>query len=294
MLWATPTTKNTRRGGFVILVKGRLRKNISVMSSCIFHNDGGVEVKLVDPSFFPNHHTNKTELFRTRDEHEVHLRRVSAFLIRGGFVKGNIVDLGAWIGDNAIVWALMRPESIIYAIDPSDENCEFIDEMAKINQVGNVKTIKRAISDKEENLSTHDDLTHAMFMANDAGKNKLTATTLDALLEQGAIKDVAFMHLDVEGMEIKVLLGAQELLKQRPIIAFEQHIFSDNYMNIVCFLREKNYRIFLIDEALKGCRVDCVNFISFPAEKFNNSFSALIENSIKSDIITNLLIELIL
>ena len=37
----------------------------------------------------------------------------------------NIIDLGAWIGDNSIPWA-KNIDGIVYAIDPSKENCKYI------------------------------------------------------------------------------------------------------------------------------------------------------------------------
>ena len=52
---------------------------------------------------------------------------VSGYLKRK-IIKGNIIDLGAWIGDNAIPWA-KNINHIVYAIDPSSQNIEFITKM---------------------------------------------------------------------------------------------------------------------------------------------------------------------
>jgi hypothetical protein len=56
----------------------------------------------------------------------------------------------------------------------------------------------------------------------------------------------------------------------RPIIAFEQHLETDNVMELVDHMIYNKYVVFMIDEILPGCRTDCRNFLSFPIEKFDD------------------------
>ncbi len=66
-------------------------------------------------------------------------------------------------------------------------------------------------------------------------------------------------------MEWSVIQGAKKLIENYlPIIAFEQHLNTDNYQVIINYLKSKKYRIFLINEQ-SGGRPDCRNFISFPS-----------------------------
>ena len=63
----------------------------------------------------------------------------------------NFIDLGAWIGDNSLPWAKLLKKlngnGIIYAIDPSEYNCNFIEKTANLNQLStNIKTIQKAKS----------------------------------------------------------------------------------------------------------------------------------------------------
>jgi hypothetical protein len=128
--------------------------------------------------------------------------------------------------------------------------------------------IQTAISDKNEILTTSDDLTHCSFLTE--GANKVSAVTLDHLFQNNTIKNVGYIHLDVEGLEYRVVLGANELIDaMRPIIAFEQHLETDNVMELVGHLNSKQYVVFMIDEVLPGCRQDCRNFLSFPNERFD-------------------------
>lgn len=250
------------------------------METYTFTNDDNVVIKLIPPEGVGRN----VARFCTRDEHEVYFRRIITFLLKNNYITGNIVDLGAWIGDNALVWAKNTVYKI-YAIDPSEENCEFIRQMAALNNLENVVIIQKAISDREEELSTRDDMTHASFNTHNVGNNKIMATTLDLL----NLQNVDFIHLDVEGMEEKVIAGAKNLLKLRPIVAFEQHINTDNYPLLVKYFQLLRYRVFLINEVLKDCNVDCKNFIAFPSEKIQHTFPTFLQNSLKCE---NLLIEI--
>lgn len=234
--------------------------------SCIFTNDNNTTIKLIDHPF--------SQTFASRDNHEVLFRRMHTYLMNTGVIKNNIIDLGAWIGDNTIPWAKRIRESkqMLYAIDPSLENCHFINEMCKYNDIDNVKTFQTAVSNKMETLSTNDDMYHCTFEPGVQGRNKVNAITLDHLFENGEIENIGYIHLDVEGMEFKVILGSDKIIDTcRPVITFEQHLEIDNYDRILNHLLDKKYVVFLIDEVLPGCRPDCRNSIAFPEEIFNQT-----------------------
>jgi predicted RNA methylase len=143
------------------------------MSSCIFTNDNNTKILLIEHPL--------SQIFASRDNHEVLFRRMHTYLISIGIIKNNIIDLGAWIGDNTIPWAKsigaksigaksigaksigaksIGAKSIgkatIYAIDPSHDNCQFIREMCHHNQIDNVKVFQTAVSNQCETLSTND------------------------------------------------------------------------------------------------------------------------------------------
>ena len=200
------------------------------------------------------------------------------YLMNTGIIKNNIIDLGAWIGDNTIPWAKqmsvasLSDINFVYAIDPSQENCNFIHEMCKHNQLTNVKIIQTAVSNTTEILSTNDDMYHCTFEPGVQGRNKVNAISLDHLFNIGEIENIGYIHLDVEGMEYKVVLGSDTLIDEcRPVITFEQHLETDNYDIMLFRLIDKKYVVFLIDEVLPGCRPDCRNSIAFPMEIFNQS-----------------------
>jgi len=254
------------------------------MYEVIFKNDNNVLIKLIKHKF--------SEVFKTRDNHEVYFRKIHSYLIKNKIINGNIIDLGAWIGDNSIPWA-KQLNTIIYAIDPSKENINYINSMAIYNNIKNIKTINKAISDKNEIISTSDDINHCSFNDKGLGKIKINAVTLDYLLQQNEINNISLIHLDVEGFELKVILGSLNLIKIfSPIISFEQHILTDNYLELSNLLYEMNYNIYLINEVLPGCKTDCRNLIAFPKnlkyiDKINEYLDKKLLVSIKNHNIIN-------
>jgi FkbM family methyltransferase len=248
------------------------------MEQAIFTNDNNVQVRLLNHEFSPE--------FTNRHKAEPVFRQINTFLINQKVIKRNIIDLGAWIGDNSIPWAL-NIEGIVYAIDPSPNNCDFIQRTCELNNISNVKIFETAISNVSEVLSTHDNINHCSFITSLNGPLKVNAVSLDHLYQTKSIENVGYIHLDVEGMEYKILEGSVALIEQcRPLISFEQHLEIDNYDIILSYLKKKNYTIFLINEILPGCRHDCRNSFAFPNEIYNETLI----NNINAYIGTNILI----
>ena len=223
----------------------------------VFTNDDNVIIKLI----IPNQRISK--LFKARDNHEVMFRRIHTYLIKNKIIDGNIIDLGSWIGDNSIPWA-MKLSHTIYAIDPSIDNLTYIELMSKANNIKNIKTIQKAISDKNEIIGTNNNLGHCTF-SKEGGKNKLESVTLDYLYSQNQIDNIAYIHLDVEGFEFNVIKGATKIIELfNPIISYEQHLQEDNYKELSLYLYDQGYNIYLINEILPGCNPDCRNLLAFP------------------------------
>lgn len=205
--------------------------------------------------------------FKGRYFKEAYFRKIIRHLMESDVIKKNksIIDLGAWIGDNAIPWAKLI-SGTVYAIDPSQGNCEFINEMMLANDVKNVKILQKVMSDKVELLSWEGDIHHTSFKKSNGGHG-IHSSTLDSLQEEGLFKDIGFIHLDVEGMEWSVINGAHNVIKShRPIIAFEQHIEKEDYKGLSRHIANYEYRVFLNNEILPGCHTDCRNLIAIPTE----------------------------
>ena len=246
--------------------------------SCIFTNDNNVSISLIDDPY--------SELLAGRDHHEVLFRRINTMLIKDNIIKNNIIDSGAWIGDNSIPWS-KNISGTVYAIEPSQVNCDFISKTCEHNKINNVKTMCVALSDKNEILSTDNDIVHCTFVGfGENAKNKVSAFTLDYLYEMKEIENIGYIHLDVEGMEHKVLQGSSNVIDTfRPIITYEQHMDQNDVKSLVEYLNSKKYFSYLIDEVLPNCHLDCRNLIAFPQELYVNGIVANINQTIGFNIL---------
>lgn len=243
------------------------------MKKIIFENDNNVEIIIPDDPL--------SDGFCLRTNHEVLFRKISNYLISNSYIKQNIIDLGCWIGDNSIPWA-KNIQGKVYAIDPSPRNTLFVKKLKDYNNLTNLIIIQKAITDRKKILSTNESLDHCSFQEGMRGQNILEATSLDELYDQKIINDISYIHLDVEGLESNVIHGSVNLINIfKPVIAFEQHLYTDNYKELSKFLNSKNYFIYLVNEILPGCRPDCRNFFAFPSDKYYENIIEELNNYLK-------------
>jgi len=219
------------------------------------------------------------EQFSRRVNHEIMFRKVVYECIVNNLIdiNKNMIDSGSWIGDNTLVWAKLikngEGKGIVYAIDPSRKNKDYIEELSKLNQLDNIKCIETAMSDKIEELNYQGCIDHNSFIECGLrpykGDKFLFSSYMDLLYEQGEIKEVDFIHLDVEGMEYKVICGGKKTIEEnRSVVTYEIHLEIDKEQNLIHeYFKNLNYAVFMINEVLPGCRHDCRNFIAIPKER---------------------------
>lgn len=213
--------------------------------------------------------------FIGRPSKEVLLRKIIFTLYEEGQISRNksIIDIGAWISDNTLVWSkfLDDKKAVVYAIDPAEENIFFGQRLAKYNKCNNIQWHVAVCSDKPgQELYFDGNLGHAQFSTNSEEKYKpspLRSQTLDQIVGNQGVSDIGLIHVDVEGLEGKVLAGALNIIESsRPSILFEQHINTENPGNIADMLSPYGYQTYMINELLPGCNYDCRNFLSIPED----------------------------
>jgi len=199
------------------------------------------------------------DMFKRRRYTERLFRKIIYNLLNENIIdkNKNIIDLGAWIGDNTLPWSKMI-NGIVYAIDPSTYNCNNIKFLKKVNNIDNIEIIEKAIGDKIETIYYDGDLKHTEFTT-DKKSNKLESITLDYLLNNNQITNVGFIHLDVEGFEYKVIQGSLNLItRYKPIITTESHE-GDTEIS----LKEYGYNEYIIPE-ICGSNSSCRNSLWIP------------------------------
>ena len=221
---------------------------------------------------------NNAMLKRIATNNERIFRNIHIYLLKNKIIKGNIIDIGSYIGDNTYPWAKLTND-IIYSIDPSIKNCEYIKEVCELNGIDNVVVLNKLISNTNEVLNCPSNaVEHCSFVWKNGEVGnlkkpeydlKIKTDTFDNLYDNGIINNIGYIHLDVEGMENKILNGSKKVIDVfKPIITFEGHIQAEQeeVKKNIKFLKERNYTIFMINDIITTgqCWGDCRNFIAFP------------------------------
>jgi FkbM family methyltransferase len=211
--------------------------------------------------------------FATRPAAEVLLRNIVCKFYDQGILdkKKSVIDIGAWISDNAIIWAKTIDSEFakVYAIDPSSDNIVFGKIVSELNGVKNISYHQNICSDMAGvELFFEGALDHATFNVEGKGaKSQSVSTTIDSIVAKKNHGSIGLLHIDVEGFEMLVIKGAERvILDSKPFILFEQHI-SQEKSEIICeYLRDRGYKIYMINEVLPGCNLDCRNFLAIPLD----------------------------
>jgi len=243
----------------------------------IFRDEGGISINLPKLGFFSllsrsgRDTISKCFVLRSRPKSEVLLRSIVYQLYRLKILdkSKSIIDIGCWISDNTIVWsAMLDPEQAkVFAIDPSEDNLRFGKFLASANSATNISWHHNVCSDIDgQELFYEGSIDHACFdKSSKHHRLSITSSTIDKLIPASHQASVGLFHLDVEGFEQLVLLGAKDVISSSlPVILFEQHITTDDFDDVARFLSQWLYKIYMINEVLPDCRLDCRNFIAFP------------------------------
>jgi FkbM family methyltransferase len=175
-----------------------------------------------------------------------HLDHIQAHHGRGSFYElrqllfhrdlipqgATVLDVGANVGNHTVFYANHTPASKIYCFEPNIKARQILEQNVLINPpargkvklnyahfgIGQVATKLQIIKGPLNNLgATH--LAHPSENASLAEYETVDVIRLDSVHYEGK---VSFIKIDVEGMEVGALIGAEKLIdKNRPSIAIE-------------------------------------------------------------------------
>lgn len=153
--------------------------------------------------------------------------------------KLTILDIGGCEGEESIRYSRIFPFSSIYLFEPLPENQKLVTANIIKYNAKNIKLVPLAVSNVEGISQFHVSSGHPKNQSNnldwDFGnksssllppeKNNIASwlifdkiinvqtITLDSFLNQNKIKEIDFVHMDVQGAELKVLMGANNHIK---------------------------------------------------------------------------------
>jgi FkbM family methyltransferase len=154
------------------------------------------------------------------------LYRLAARPIRA---RGTVIDIGAGLGDFAIMAARQYPQARVLAFEPFPESAALCRRNIALNQAANVALFEEAIGQQRGSLaldvSSADSVQHstARAAAGNGGLAVATNSLADIFAEQ-AIDYCDLLKLDCEGAEFEILLSLdQPLLARIGRISMEYH-----------------------------------------------------------------------
>jgi FkbM family methyltransferase len=178
---------------------------------------------------------------------------------------GVVFDIGANVGEYTYVLAKTVGPRFTYAVEPVPQLSSRL-----VRLFPGVTVLNLAMSDAEDtqtlkipvidgkplwSRSTLEQISEA----GEAGAifEQVRLRTLDALCDEFKISDVAFIKIDVEGHEQKVLHGATKLLARcRPVllVEIEQRHHPEPITGIFSWMRDRGYSGFFYDSRRMALR----------------------------------------
>jgi FkbM family methyltransferase len=157
-------------------------------------------------------------------------------------VKPNdiVMDIGVDFGPYTLT-ALSQGAEHVYVVEPRTRAIEKLKQNLRLNPAftENVTIIKGAASDisynditiRDSNASSKESRFSNRFNETDE-EEEVKTITIDDIVEKFSIKQLDWLKIDVEGMETKVLLGAENtLIHLKPKIILENHTKANETTN---------------------------------------------------------------
>lgn len=211
---------------------------------------------------------NDIENQMIQGEYQSDVSRVIRYFVKPGDF---CVDVGANTGPVTLLFAkLTGPTGKVLSIEPGPPYYKRLQTNLELNPPLKevVKTLNIGISDSDGTLIWAVDPEHAWNAGflNVTEGTSVQVSTLDACIEQSGWKRLDFVKIDVEGMELEVLKGSQEILtKFRPIVLFETlELFRESrgfdiFLEMENLLKSLNYKLYDLTEARALVEVNSSN-----------------------------------
>lgn len=170
------------------------------------------------------------------------------FLYHNGLVKlperakahiegGDIMDLGAYVGDSALVFMKYKPRKI-YSFDLSLGNIEAFNRSMRDNGVPSerAEVLRLCLGDRDGE-ALFQDAQGACTNVLRPGGSAVPCSTLDAFVEGRGLRRVGLIKADVEGMGLDVCRGMVKTLgSQRPVLSLAVYHNAEEFFEIKPFI----------------------------------------------------------
>lgn len=155
---------------------------------------------------------------------------IDKFISKEKIYNKNILDVGAFIGDSALVFQSLNPLKI-FSFEANPLNFDLMQRTIKLNNLNNVYPYCEALSDAKGSVQLSIDGSCSSIISK-TNILSVTSNTLDNFIENNNLQ-IGLIKVDIEGGEPYFLKGAQNTIKkQQPYMLLSiYHNWSD-FVNI--------------------------------------------------------------
>jgi FkbM family methyltransferase len=128
-----------------------------------------------------------------------------------------VFDIGANVGAYCIPVAKMFPDTKVFAFEPNELNAALIRVSQLVNKLPGLSIVSKCVSDRSGvvEFSLAEDSAYSSMIdtrrKREVARAQIPATSLDDFCATASCPPPNIMKIDVEGAELKVLHGAQQL-----------------------------------------------------------------------------------
>lgn len=196
--------------------------------------------------------------------------------------NGRVLDLGAHVGTFSLLASQLGYQ--VAAVEASPRNAAILQASVQHNHFDRLQLLTVAVSDRDQTLEFIQAGPYGLVATPILNAPTITvpAMSVDHILAQLDWPTVDFIKMDVEGSEVKAVIGAGELLSRAdtPSILYESnghtlHYFSQTPNDLMVALEKYGFHCYLVKsrqliplrstEPLFLCTVDCLAMKTPPA-----------------------------
>lgn len=233
-----------------ILDADKSLKNIIMLQDNIYYHNG---------YFLPKNHFECVVF-----EQKLHIDDIPVPLKE----KTDIIDVGAYIGDSALILNSLHPRKI-WAFEANPKNCMLIEETLKLNNIDNVQPVNLALGDcKGQVILNDDDACSSITSVTVDSSITVQMDSLDNFVKANPSIKTGLIKVDIKGAEQNFLLGAKEVIKKhKPILMISIYHNWHDFISIKNIIESWNlgYK-FIITEPAHGSIVLETSLIAYIEE----------------------------
>jgi FkbM family methyltransferase len=134
-------------------------------------------------------------------------------------------DVGAHVGYFSVLMGdIVGSGGKVIAFEPRGLNLGYLQRHISVNNCDNIKIVSKALGDHSGHAKLETRTGSGTGYVSDTGDEDIEITSIDELVESGALPPPTFLKIDVEGGEMAVLRGAQKVIEsQRPRMILATH-----------------------------------------------------------------------